>query len=322
MQGNYEISVYGFITVLLLLTAFAGYKTGFIKGFFTLIKFVFSILTAYAAYELTGGFVLWVLPSVGDWLYPLSFLVTCLVTCMVITILLIPLKELTSEWHYQKWNKVLGIIPGLMNGIVVSMFLLQTVSFITIPGKIEKAVFENPVVASLMSCSNPYKEKLIPVFEKPFRQTISAANEANIVEDAVNLSFVTNIYVTRYDLESEMLSLINIERSKYGLNPLVEDVQLTVLARKHSADMFQRGYFSHNTPEGITPFDRMHQAGINYITAGENLALSPSLSLAHTGLMNSPGHRANILNPKYHKVGIGVLDGGEHGFMISQEFRN
>ncbi len=69
------------------------------------------------------------------------------------------------------------------------------------------------------------------------------------------------------------------------------------MARAHADDMFRRGYFSHDTPEGVDPFQRMKQAGIVFGLAGENLALAPTLDIAHNGLMNSPGHRANILKP-------------------------
>ena len=94
------------------------------------------------------------------------------------------------------------------------------------------------------------------------------------------------------------------------------------MGRKHSSDMFARGYFAHYTPEGESPFDRMNAAGVKYVSAGENLALAPTLMLAHNGLMNSPGHRANILRPQFGRVGIGIVDGGVRGLMISQEFKN
>jgi uncharacterized protein YkwD len=86
--------------------------------------------------------------------------------------------------------------------------------------------------------------------------------------------------------------------------------------------MFERGYFSHNTPEGKDPFHRMREAKVMFRTAGENLALSPTVQIAHTGLMNSPGHRANILSPAFGRVGIGIMNGGRRGLMVSQEFRN
>ena len=119
-----------------------------------------------------------------------------------------------------------------------------------------------------------------------------------------------------------MLDLVNQERQAAGLAPLQADPELTEVARKHSADMFARGYFAHDTPEGLSPFDRMKQANVHFLTAGENLALAPTLQIAHTGLMNSPGHRANILRREFGRVGIGVMDGGMRGLMVSQEFRN
>ena len=83
-------------------------------------------------------------------------------------------------------------------------------------------------------------------------------------------------------------------------------------------DMFARGYFAHDTPEGRDPFDRIRAGGVRFLTAGENLALARSVQIAHTGLMNSPGHRANILRPEFGRVGIGIMDGGMRGLMVTQ----
>jgi uncharacterized protein YkwD len=66
----------------------------------------------------------------------------------------------------------------------------------------------------------------------------------------------------------------------------------------------------------------MRQDNISFLTAGENLALARSVQVAHTGLMNSPGHRANILRPQFGRVGIGIMDGGLRGLMVTQNFRN
>ena len=65
---------------------------------------------------------------------------------------------------------------------------------------------------------------------------------------------------------------------------------------------------------------RTEIGGVTYDTAGENLALAPSLNQAHTGLMNSPGHKAIILSLNYHTVGIGIVDGGPYGIMVTQDF--
>jgi len=138
--------------------------------------------------------------------------------------------------------------------------------------------------------------------------------------ETVSLHFSTKNGTVDEQAEKAMVAMVNSERKKAGLLPVTADIGLTEVGRAHSQDMFARGYFSHYTPEGESPFDRMDKAAIVYTYAGENLALAPSTDLAMQGLMNSPGHRANILNPHFNKIGVGVIDGGIYGMMFSQEF--
>jgi uncharacterized protein YkwD len=138
----------------------------------------------------------------------------------------------------------------------------------------------------------------------------------------VPLGFTYEKAEIRPFLEIKMLEMVNEERVKEGLAPLKADPEMSRVARAHSRDMFVRGYFAHNSPDGKTPFDRMRAAGVKFSAAGENLALAQTLEIAHTNLMNSPGHRANILHPSFGRLGIGILDGGFYGLMVSQEFRN
>ena len=91
------------------------------------------------------------------------------------------------------------------------------------------------------------------------------------------------------------------------LKPLVADDALREVARRHSLEMFQRDYFSHTSPTTGSPFDRMRAASILFVVAGENLAFAPNVDIAHRGLMNSPGHRANILRPEFGRIGIGAI---------------
>jgi len=120
--------------------------------------------------------------------------------------------------------------------------------------------------------------------------------------------------------EQQMLNLVNGERTKLGLKPLVADPELVKVARLKSQDMVNKNYFSHNSPTYGSPFDMLKQFGITYKTAGENIAGNGSVSGAHTSLMNSPGHRANILNTGFTHVGIGIVDGGPYGKMFTQMF--
>jgi uncharacterized YkwD family protein len=120
--------------------------------------------------------------------------------------------------------------------------------------------------------------------------------------------------------EQQMVDLVNKERTSLDLKTLSVDMRLVKAARMKSMDMIKNNYFGHQSPVYGSPSDLMKAQGISYRTMGENLAGNSSVTDAHTSLMNSPGHRANILNVDYTKIGIGIIEGGPYGLMISQEF--
>ena len=120
--------------------------------------------------------------------------------------------------------------------------------------------------------------------------------------------------------EQTMLNLVNKERVANGLKPLTIDMRVLKTARLKSADIVKLGYFNHQSPTYGSPFDMMKKYGINYSYAGENLAGAPDVNSAHVNLMNSPGHRENILRPEFTKVGIGVVEGSKYGKIFTQQF--
>lgn len=138
--------------------------------------------------------------------------------------------------------------------------------------------------------------------------------------ERVTLSFKVAAPRVDADAETQMLALVNRARAENGLEPVTVDPTIRGVARNYSTTMFQQGYFAHVDQSGATPFDRMRAGGATFRAAGENLALAPTVQIAHDGLMNSPGHRANILNPRYRRIGIGIADGGMHGKMFTQNF--
>jgi uncharacterized YkwD family protein len=117
-----------------------------------------------------------------------------------------------------------------------------------------------------------------------------------------------------------MVNLVNRERTANGLSALQVDTQLVQLARMKSQDMITNNYFSHTSPTYGSPFQMLTNAGVRYRAAGENIAGNRTVEAAHTALMNSSGHRANILGSSYTHVGIGVVSGGPYGNMITQIF--
>lgn len=110
-----------------------------------------------------------------------------------------------------------------------------------------------------------------------------------------------------------LFELTNSARIQRNLPLLTWDEQTMITARKHSDDMAENQYFSHTNLAGQSPFDRMNEDGIEFFVAGENLAYGQySGVFAHEGLMNSIGHRENILKPEFRYLGVGTAFNSEN----------
>ncbi len=126
------------------------------------------------------------------------------------------------------------------------------------------------------------------------------------------------------DIETWLFDMTNRERSKAGLRLLKRKRTLVLLARNHSAEMCRTGRFGHYSPDTGSAADRLREAGYRPQKVGENVAQARSKEAAHSALMGSPSHRANILNPKLTHVGIGVVvcetDAGSIQLFVTQKF--
>jgi uncharacterized protein YkwD len=126
--------------------------------------------------------------------------------------------------------------------------------------------------------------------------------------------------------EREMYGLINRDRSEHGAAPLRWDNQLAALARAHSRDMVAHRYFAHVDPDGRSPGMRLKAAGIAWRSVGENIATNGDVETAEAAFMNEPhrgqNHRANILDPRFTEVGVGIVAGAGGQLFITQEFMN
>lgn len=102
------------------------------------------------------------------------------------------------------------------------------------------------------------------------------------------------------------VNLMNAHRVSLGLDALVWDSGVAAVAQAHSQDMLDRSYFSHTTPEGLTPWDRLAAGGVTYSEAGENIAWGYGTgSAVLTAWLGSPGHKANIEHATYTRHGVG-----------------
>ena len=125
----------------------------------------------------------------------------------------------------------------------------------------------------------------------------------------------------RTGFEQQLFDLTNASRVRHGLNALKWDTPVSGTARKHSVDMAKNDYFNHKNRQGKSPFDRMEDDQVTFRGAGENLAYGQSSSIfAHEGLMNSAGHRENILQETYSHLGTGVAFNEKHQPYYTENF--
>ena len=217
-------------------------------------------------------------------------------------------------------GRLLGAVTGLARGVVVATLLLAIVAALPLPDPVTGAVADSRVGSRLAVRGENVQRALGGVLGDAVQESISLLTVRPESSERVDLSFRVVSPRIDPDAEDQMLYLVNMARAENGLGPVTMDPTLRDVARGYAIRMFQDGFFAHVDPSGATPFDRMRAGGASFRAAGENLALAPTVKIAHEGLMNSPGHRANILNARYSRVGIGVADGGMHGKMFVQNF--
>lgn len=219
-------------------------------------------------------------------------------------------------------ERFLSVLPALLRGFVFISVVLVLIGTFPIQPKIKSEVNGSKIGSFILAQTYYLEGPLKNVFGGVAQDTLTFLTIQPKTSETVNLGFANDQF--RFDEKTEfaMIDLVNKERIKEGLSPLSFDSRLREIARGHSADMFKRGYFSHNTPEGYDLAFRAKAADVSFLIIGENLAFAPTLESAHRGLINSPGHRANILSEDYHQIGIGVANSEYYGLMITQVFKN
>jgi len=309
------------IFFIFIFYAIEGYSIGFILASFDFISFIFSFVLGLKFYSFFSDLLVSQFSIPQGFANAIGFFIIVFVSEITINIFLRRLvKYFPKHKVFQFFNKYFGFIPGLLSAALLLSFLLTLV--ISLPfSPILKNSISSSKISNLLLFNTQFLEKKInAVFGGAISETLNFLTIEPESNEFVALNFKTQGSKVDEVAEKKMLEMLNKERVSRGLGALSMDDTLRAVARLHSQDMLARGYFSHYSPDGTSPFDRMASFHITFTFAGENLALAPNVELAMQGLMNSPGHKANILSPDFRKVGIGVLDGGIYGEMFSQEF--
>jgi uncharacterized protein YkwD len=300
-----------------------GYRNGFIKNFLELLGSVLSLYIAFILNNAVSSFLVSHFPLPLSLSKIVAFLIIWLITDILYSIgLFFAYRPIPQKIKEASANKICGVLPAFFKAVIIILLILIFLTSMPIKEsqKFKGEMGKTHVAKTFLGSSSILQKSYQTVFGKGIEDLVNFFTLPPQSDKLVALNYRTQNITIDENSENQMLDLINQARKANGLSVITMDDHLREVARAHSKDMFQRGYFSHYTPEGLSPFDRLRNAGIIYVYAGENLALAPDVNKAEQGLMDSEGHRENILNSNFNKVGIGVVDAGIYGRMFTQDF--
>ena len=229
-----------------------------------------------------------------------------------ITVLLFSVSRVLGMQHYYKVDFTTGLVtasnlnvrsgPGTKYEIVASVKKNEYIRVFAGVGEWYIVQVEGDYIGAVN------KKYIKPIYPT----TSSTKTEENNQTPANNISLSQD--------EKEVLNLINVQRKNNGLSELKIDNEVQRVARIKAQDMNDNNYFAHESPTYGSPLQKFNSFRISYKTAGENIAGNSSNSGAVTAWMNSPGHKANILNSSYNYTGIGVVNNSRYGKLYVQMF--
>lgn len=311
---------------LIIICVFVYFLSGAFRfGFFKLIgdslSFLLSLFISLKIYRYASEFLKLnfnLNKSIAD---ALGFMtVTILLETFIGILIYIFIDKLPKKIKDSKIDKILGIIPASIEGLLFIAFILSLFVSFPIRPNIKKDILDSKIGGVVIEKTSGIEKYVNNIFGGVIEDSLTYLAIEPGAKEKVDLKVTIDKLSVDGISEAKMFEMVNDERSKRGIVKLTWDSTIVPVARDYATDMWKRSYFSHYSPEGKDVGDRLTAAKIKYRVAGENLALAPTLNIAHNGLMNSEGHRENILSPDFKKIGIGVIDNGVYGKIFVQIF--
>jgi uncharacterized protein YkwD/uncharacterized membrane protein required for colicin V production len=309
------------VGVVLLAFLLDGLRRGFLAALVDLIALLLSLTLGLAFYHAAAEALTTRFPLPHGIARAAGFFLIWLVALGVLSLLGSLIIRLVPGFVQRSLpSRLLGMAPALLHGLLITALALTLLVSLPVAEPFKEAVLGSRIGGDLVARSAVLEGYVDEVFGGAINDSLNLLTVKPDSDERVPLNFTVEDGRIDEVAEGRMLELVNEERARAGLGLLRGDDTLRDVARAHSRDMFRRGYFAHVDPDGRSPFDRMRAGNVTFRAAGENLALAPTVEIAHQGLMTSPGHRANILSRDFGRLGIGVIDGGRHGKMFTQAF--
>jgi uncharacterized protein YkwD len=315
------------VLLIVFLAVLSGIQRGFIVGALDLLGLGATLVAAVVGYRPVAAWLVDTfdvpmgLASVGA-LIGIAVLTQTVYWWVLAPLLRSVYRLIGAVGPLAALDRLLGVVPGAIQGIVLAGLLLLPFGLLPIVPSVSAGIERSFIGSWLVNTAVANAPEVESRLGRDLAESFSflAPPQAETGR-ALDLGRVGTLEPDP-EAEQRMLELLNQARQSVGLSPLVVDEALREVARGHSREMFERSYFSHTSPVTGSPADRARQAGIRPRVIGENLAYAPNVRIAHEGLMDSPGHRENILRPTYGRVGIGIIKSQFRGSMYTQNFRD
>ena len=318
LNGNY---IDLFIVLVLVYFASEAWRHGFWVLLADFISFLGSLLLSLRVYKFASELLRANFSLSHSFSNAVGFLITAIVLEAFLGFLFGHLiGRLPEKLWKHKLNKLLGIIPGLGEGLVLIAFVLTLGLGLPIKPSVKADIVDSKIGGYILKQTSGVQKAATEIFGGVIEDSLTYLTVKPGSRERLPLTVEKQKLSVDEKAEAEMFKLVNGERRKIGTAELIWSPEIVPIARMHAKDMWERKYFGHVSPEGKDVGNRLDEAKVSYDIAGENLALAPTVSTSHTGLMNSEGHRANILDPKFKKVGIGVIDNGYYGKLFVEVF--
>lgn len=313
------------IIAVLVYYAVQGWNAGFADLGLSFITFLVSLYLSIKFHAPVGDFLSRTFGIQSTWTAVLGYILVAFVAQAILSELVqLLLGKLPSKLVFSKVNKLLGVVVSIADGLVIVAFFLLVILALPVRGTIRTDVQQSKIGSALVNIVEKYGGPITSTIDQAGEEVLKFLTVEPDSKETISLPISpteSELTVDTAD-EEKMLNLVNQERAKIRVEPVRVDPTMTLVAQAHAKDMFLRHYFSHVTPEGLNAGDRLVKAGITFTVAGENIAYAPDLMTAHNGLMNSPGHRQNILDPSFRRIGIGIISTEVWGMMFVQDFAN
>jgi len=314
-----DVAVFAVIVV----AATYGYRTGFVATTYSLATWILAV-AAGLVFEGPAATIVESIarlpPSIAA---TIGFVVTIVVAEALLSaagyIAIRPIVALVRRSPLSSVDRILGTLPAGIRSFLIVAVAILAIEALPVASEVKAAVETSGTGRAVNAQFARFQPEL-----EAFTGQLGGSPllVTRIGEDQTEQLDLPDALELSPDpvAERQLFDLVNEERTQRAFAALAWDERLVPVARAHSEEMFRLKYFSHDSPVTGSPFDRIKGAGMTYSRAGENLAFAQSVSVAHRALMDSPGHRENILRPEFTRIGIGVISAGPYGRMFTQLF--